>query len=62
MITGECIISYPAIFEPKENPSGALKYSCSLLFDKEDTKSIEELQEAINKAIARGKEKIWNIR
>ena len=60
MITGECIISYPALFEPKENPSGALKYSCSLLFDKKDVKTIEGLQKAIDKAVARGKEKLWD--
>ena len=59
MITGKCIISYPALFEPKENPSGALKYSCTLLFEKSDTKSIEALQAAIDKAIEKGKQNIW---
>lgn len=59
MITGKAIISYPALFEAKENPSGALKYSCSLLFDKKDVKTIEALRAAINKAIAKGKEKNW---
>jgi hypothetical protein len=60
MVTGKCILSYPALFEPKPNPSGAMKYSCSLLFDKKDTKTIEALQAAIDKAIARGKEKCWD--
>lgn len=60
MITAECIISYPAIFEPKENPSGAMKYSCSLLFDKKDVKGIAELKKAIDKAIIKGKETKWN--
>lgn len=59
MITGKAIISYPALFEPKPNPSGAMKYSCSLLFDKSDTKTIKELKDAIDKAIAKGKEKNW---
>lgn len=60
MITGEAIISYPALFEPKANPSGAMKYSCSLLFDKDDTDTIAELTRAIDKAIARGKEAKWS--
>jgi len=59
MVTGEAILSYPALFEPKPNPSGQLKYSCSLLFDKNDTKTIEELQKAIELAIKKGKEKLW---
>ena len=44
MITPEAIISYAAVFEPKENPSGKLKYSCSLLFEKADKAGIAELQ------------------
>lgn len=59
MITGEAILSYPALFEAKPNPSGALKFSCSLLFDKTDKKSIDELQKAIEWAIVKGKEKRW---
>jgi hypothetical protein len=60
MITGEAILSYPALFEAKANPSGALKFSCSLLFDKSDTGTIEELKAAIDKAITKGKEKKWD--
>ena len=62
MITGPAIISYPALFEAKPNPSGALKFSCSLLFDKKDKKVIAELHAAIDKAILRGKEKNWEGR
>jgi len=58
MITTECIISYPHIFEPSENPSGALKYSCSILVNKDDTKGVAEFQAAIDKAITLGKTKI----
>jgi len=60
MITPECIISYPAVFTPKENPSGLLKYSCSLLFDKKDTEGIGELDAAVQRAIAKGKETKWS--
>lgn len=59
MITGECIISYPALFEPKMNPSGVLKYSCSLLFDRNDTETLADLTKAVDKAIIRGKETKW---
>ena len=60
MITGECIISYPALFEPKVNPSGAMKYSCSLLFEKMDTEAIASLTKAIDIAILKGKETKWS--
>lgn len=59
MITGEAILSYPAIFEPKANLSGAMKYSCSLLFDKSDTAAIADLNKAIERAINTGKEQKW---
>lgn len=59
MITGKAILSYPALFDPKPNPSGVMKYSASFLFDKSDTKTIEELEKAIAAAIAKGKATIW---
>lgn len=59
MITGVCRISYPALFEPKANPSGALKYSCSLLIPKSDTAQVASFQKAIDKAVELGKEKLW---
>lgn len=59
MITAKGIISYPAVFEPKENLSGVLKYSCSLLFDKTDKKAIAQIEEAIAKATQKGKETRW---
>lgn len=59
MITCICRISFPALFEPKENPSGALKYSCSLLIPKTDVAGVEEFRKAIAKATNLGKEKFW---
>jgi len=59
MITGPMVISYPAIFEPKENLSGVLKYSCSLLVDKGDVATVKALQAAISKAVEKGKSTIW---
>jgi hypothetical protein len=60
MITGEVIISYPAIWEPKANPSGAMKFSCSVLIDKKDKATVKDFQDAIAKATAKGKGSIWN--
>ncbi len=57
MITGECIISYPAVFKPAPNPSGQMKFSCSLLISKDDKASVEALRAAVDKAVLRGKEK-----
>ena len=59
MISGKAIISYPKIWKPEPNLSGVLKYSCSLLFDKKDVKSIKALREAIDKAVEKGKATIW---
>jgi len=59
MITGICRISFPALFEPKANPSGVLKFSCSLLIPKTDVANVERVRAAVDKAIELGKEKIW---
>lgn len=59
MITNEVILSYPALFEPKPNPSGALKYSCSLLIDKSDVKGLELILKAIDAAAEKGKAGLW---
>jgi len=60
MITPEATITYPALFEPKENLSGHLKYSCSLLIPKSDKKGIAKLEAAIEKAKQKGKTAKWN--
>jgi len=60
MITPEMIISYPALFEPKPNPSGKLKYSCSLLIDKDDKEGCKQLFNAVEKAKEKGKATIWS--
>ncbi len=60
MITCECILSYPALFEPKPNPSGVMKYSCSLLIDKKNEAGVKAIRAAIAKATQKGKEGIWN--
>lgn len=59
MITNEMIISYPALFEAKPNPSGDLKFSCSLLIDKSDEAGVKALQDAISRATEKGKSTIW---
>jgi hypothetical protein len=60
MITCEGIISYPAIWEPKENLSGVMKYSCSPLIDKADKAGIKGLNDAIDRAVIKGKSEKWN--
>ena len=42
MITPEARLSYPALFEPRETPSGESKFSCVLIFDK--TADLSELR------------------
>ncbi len=59
MITSEMRLSFPALFEPKPNPSGALKFSCSLLIPKTDVEGVSAIRRAIDKAIEQGKEKLW---
>jgi hypothetical protein len=60
MITSVVRLSFPALFEPKANPSGKLKYGCSLIISKDDVAGIKDLQDAVAKAIQKGKEKIWS--
>lgn len=60
MIIVNAMISYPYIFEPKENLSGALKYSCSLLIDKKDVKTVNAIRTMIAKVTEKGKEEKWN--
>jgi len=59
MITPEGIISYPAIWEARENPSGIMKFGCQLLFDKQNIKALEE---EVAKATEKGKSSIWKGR
>jgi hypothetical protein len=59
MITPEMIISFPNLFEAKPSPSGVLKYSCTLLIDKNDKEGVKQIQDAINKAIEKGKSTKW---
>ena len=59
MITCICRISYPVLFEPKANPSGALKYSASILIPKTDKAGVKAFLDAIEKAKLVGKEKMW---
>lgn len=60
MITPIMRLSFPALFEPKANPSGKLKYGCSLLISKDDVAGVKQLQDAIQKAIQKGKDTLWS--
>jgi len=54
MITTLARFSYLNVFEPKETPSGDLKFSVSILIPKEDTEGIKEIHTAINIAVQKG--------
>lgn len=54
-----CRICYANIWEPKSILGSEMKYSVSCLFDKEDTKSIELIEKAIEAAKEQGRTKYW---
>lgn len=60
MITGIVRLSYPVLFEAKENLSGALKFSASLLIPKTDKKAVEIIRQEIKAATEKGKSKCWS--
>jgi hypothetical protein len=51
VITPECTISYPALFEPKPTPSGEARYSAAFIFDKDA--DLSELEAAAKDAAER---------
>ena len=54
-----CRICYANIWEPKSILGSEPKFSVSCLFDKEDKKSIDLIQKAIDAAKEQGKTKCW---
>jgi len=54
MITSLVRFSYLNCFEAKANPSGDLKFSVSILVQKEDKAGIKAIQVAINTAVQKG--------
>jgi len=59
MITPIMRISYPHLFVAKPNPSGTMKYSCSLMLPKSDKEGLKTLQKAVEAAILKGLNSIW---
>lgn len=57
VITGIVRLSYANVWEPKSINGGAEKYSVSLIIPKSDTKTINDINAAINAAIEEGKGK-----
>lgn len=60
MITPKMIISFPKLFKAEENQSGVLKFSCCLMIEKSDKAGVKLIQDAIDKAIVKGKKTKWN--
>lgn len=54
MITPLVRFSYLFAFEPKETPSGDMKYSTSLLIPKDNKKGLAEIKKAIQAAVDKG--------
>jgi hypothetical protein len=50
VITPEATLSYPALFVPKDTPSGEARYSCALIFDR--GADLRPLEAAIREAAA----------
>ncbi|MGN7457871.1 DUF2815 family protein [Paenibacillus pasadenensis] len=48
MVTGKVRLSYANIWEPKENESGQLKYSCALLIPKSDKETLRKIKAIID--------------
>jgi hypothetical protein len=59
VITGLCRLSYAHIWEPSENLSGQLKYSCAVLIPKADEKTVNKVKAAIEWAKEQGKASKW---
>ncbi|MGX9137557.1 DUF2815 family protein [Corynebacterium striatum] len=52
IVTGEVRLSYANIWEPKSIQGSDPKYSCSLLIPKNDTKTVDAIQNAIKNTLA----------
>ena len=50
VIIGKVRFSYANVFEPKSINEGEEKYSCSILIDKDDTKTINSIKKGIENA------------
>ncbi len=57
VITGVVRLSYANVWEPKSINGGAEKYSVSLIIPKSDTKTLTDINEAVDAAIEEGKGK-----
>jgi Protein of unknown function (DUF2815) len=56
VITPKFRVSYPALFEPKETPSGELRYSTTMVFDKDEDLS------ALKKAAGEALQERWGAK
>lgn len=54
VITGLVRLSYANVWEPKSINGGDPKYSCSIIIDKKDARTIEAVNKAIDAAIQEG--------
>jgi len=59
MILENVRVSFVNLAEPKENLSGQLKYGCQVHIDKDDKANLARAKAGVDKAIAKGKSKMW---
>ena len=59
VVTGVSRLSYASIWEPKETPSGQMKYSVCVLIPKKDKQTIKAIEAAIEAAYQDGLVKKW---
>ncbi|GHU35448.1 hypothetical protein FACS1894105_04200 [Clostridia bacterium] len=58
VVTGECILSYANLWEPKSINGGDAKYSVSLIIPKSDEETLAKIEKAIQIAYEDGKSKL----
>lgn len=56
MITGKVRFNWVAVAEPKETPSGDMKYQASIMIPKDDAATLKQIDDAIEQAIKKGLE------
>lgn len=54
VVTGKVRLSYANVWEPRSIQGGKPKYSVSIIIPKSDTKTVEDIEKAVNAAIEEG--------
>ncbi len=61
VITGKGRLTFSFVWEPREQDDGSKKYSTGFLIRKDDARTLQNIQQAVNNAIIHGRAKgFWN--